>query len=193
MTESKNYTSVAILLHWILAILLIGMVFYAWHMDDLRQALRAHTEGVTLADVQFAVNAHKTAGMLVLLLSFVRLGWRFAHKPPAMPVGMAGWEKLVARSTHIAFYVLMIGMPLMGWLAASTTQAPSMMFNNPDLILPRLPVSQDHDFQELVGEIHGKGGWAILILAGLHFAAAIKHQYLGKDGLMRRMLPFMKG
>ncbi|WP_339748621.1 cytochrome b [uncultured Maricaulis sp.] len=193
MTESKNYTSVAIILHWTLAILLIGMVFYAWHMDDLRQALRAQTDGVTLADVQFAVNAHKTVGMLVLLLSFARLGWRFAHTPPAMPVGMAGWEKLVASLTHIAFYVLMVGMPLLGWVAASTSQAPSMMFNNPDLILPRLPVSQDHDFHELVGEIHGKGGWAILILAGLHFAAAIKHQYLDKDGLMRRMLPFMKG
>jgi|TARA_R110000868_G_scaffold11516_6_gene56394 cytochrome b561 len=193
MTESKNYTSVAIILHWVIAVLLIGMVFYAWYMDDLRGALRLQTEGVTLAQVQFAYNSHKTVGMIVLLLSFVRLGWRFAHKPPALPQGMAGWEKLIARSTHIGFYVLMIGMPLLGWVAASTTTAPSMMFNNPDFILPRLPVSQDHDFHELVGEIHGKGGWAILILAGLHFAAALKHQFLDKDGLMGRMLPFMKG
>jgi len=193
MTETTRYTNVAIILHWLIGIMLIGMVFYGWHMDDLRQALRDGTPGVSLAEVQFAFNAHKTTGLLVLVLSLGRLAWRLMHKAPAMPAGMKPWEQTVAKATHIALYALMIGLPLGGWLAASTSELPTMMFNNPDLILPRLPVSQDHDFHELTGEIHGKGAWALLILTGLHFAAALKHQFLDKDGLMARMLPFLKG
>ena len=193
MTETTRYTTVAIILHWVIAILLIGMVFYGWYMDDLRGALRLGTEGVTSDQVQFAYNAHKTVGMLVLLLSFVRLGWRLVHKAPGMPSGMKPWEQTVAKVTHLSFYVLMIGLPLVGWVAASTTQLPTMLFNNPDLILPRLPVSQDHDFHELVGNIHSKGAWVLLILTGLHVAAALKHQFLDKDGLLSRMLPFLKG
>ncbi|WP_417490814.1 cytochrome b [Maricaulis sp.] len=193
MTETTRYTTVAIILHWIIGILLIGMVFFGWYMEDLRDALRLGTEGVTLDQVQFAYNAHKTAGMLVLLLSFGRLAWRLTHKTPGLPAGMKPWEALVAKGTHWGFYALMIGLPLVGWVAASTSELPTMLFNNPDLILPRLPVSQDHDFHELVGNIHGKGAWVLLILTGLHVAAALKHQFLDKDGLLSRMLPFLKG
>ncbi|WP_417482628.1 cytochrome b [Maricaulis sp.] len=193
MTDSPRYTTVAIILHWVIGILLIGMVFYGWYMEDLRHALRDSAPGVTLDQVQFAYNAHKTVGMLVLLLSFGRLGWRLTHKAPPLPAGMKPWEALVAKGTHWAFYALMIGLPLVGWVAASTTELPTMLFNNPDLILPRLPVSQDHDFHELVGNVHGKGAWVLLVLVGLHFAAALKHQFLDKDGLLSRMLPFLKG
>ena len=193
MTETTRYTNVAIILHWVIGILLIGMVFYGWYMEDLRHALRDGTQGVSAAEVQFAYNAHKTTGMLVLLLSFGRLAWRLMHKTPGMPAGMKSWEQTVAKATHWGFYALMIGLPLVGWLAASTTELPTMLFNNPDLILPRLPVSQDHDFHELAGNLHGKGAWVLLVLVGLHFAAAIKHQFLDKDGLMARMLPFLKG
>lgn len=193
MTETTRYTNVAIALHWIIGILLIGMVFYGWYMDDLKGALRAGTDGVTREQVTFAYNAHKTAGLLVLLLSFGRLAWRLMHKVPPMPAAMKSWEKMVASGTHWAFYVLMIGLPLVGWVAASTTTQDSLLFNNPEWILPRLPVSQEHDFHELVGNIHGKGAWVLLILTGIHFAAALKHQFLDKDGLMARMLPFLKG
>ncbi len=96
MTETTRYTNVAIILHWLIGIMLIGMVFYGWYMDDLRQALLTGTPGVSIGEVQFAFNAHKTTGMLVLLLSLGRLVWRLMHKTPAMPAGMKPWEKLVA-------------------------------------------------------------------------------------------------
>tara|TARA_R110000868_G_scaffold24255_17_gene96084 strand:- start:1001 stop:1582 length:582 start_codon:yes stop_codon:yes gene_type:complete len=193
MTETTRYTTVAIVLHWVIGILLIGMVFYGWYMEDLGHALRDGSGSVSAGEVQFAYNAHKTVGMLVLLLSFGRLAWRLMHKTPGMPAGMKSWEQTVAKATHWAFYGLMIGLPLVGWVAASTTELPTMLFNNPDLILPRLPVSQERGFHDLVGNIHGKGAWVLLILTGLHFAAAIKHQFVDKDGLMARMLPFLKG
>lgn len=193
MTETPRYTTVAIILHWVIGVMLFGMIFFGWYMDDLRQALRAGSGDVTLAEVQFAYNAHKTTGMMVLVLSLARLGWRLTHKVPPMPERMVGWERQAASATHIALYVLMIGMPLAGWVAASTTEAPSLMFNNAGLVLPHLPVPQDHDFHELAETVHSKGAWAIIVLAGLHFAAALKHQFLDKDGLIGRMLPFLKG
>lgn len=193
MTDTPRYTAVAIALHWILAILLISMVFFGWYMEDLRDGLFAGT--VPLDQVQQAYNFHKTTGMLVLLLSLARLGWRLTHKTPGMPDGMKAWEKLAAHTVHGAFYVLMIGMPIMGWIASSASELPSFLFNNPDLPLPRLPVPQSEGLHEATASIHGAGGWPILVLFGLHAGAALKHQFLDRDGLLARMIPlkFLKG
>jgi len=191
MTDTPRYTAVAIALHWILAVLLIGMVFFGWYMEDLREGLFAGT--VSVDAVQQAYNLHKTTGMLVLILSLLRLGWRLTHKTPGMPEGMKSWEKLAAHATHWAFYGLMIGMPILGWISASASELPSFLFNNPDLPLPRLPVPQSEGLHEVSGSIHGAGGWPILILFGLHVAAALKHQFVDRDGLIARMIPVLKG
>jgi cytochrome b561 len=192
MTDTKRYTGVAIALHWLIAIMLVSMVFFGWYMEDLRDALAAGGT-VTLSEVQFAYNAHKTSGLIILTLSIIRLFWRLTHKTPGMPDGMKSWEKTVAQATHMAFYVLIIGMPIGGMIAASASPFPSLLFNNPDLVLPKLPVPQTEEFAELAGSVHGAGGWPILILTALHAAAALKHQFVDKDGLLARMLPFLKG
>ncbi|GLK50609.1 cytochrome b [Maricaulis virginensis] len=191
MTDTPRYTAVAITLHWILAALLLGMVFFGWYMEDLREGLFAGT--VPLEEVQQAYNLHKTTGMAILVLSLVRLAWRLTHKTPGMPEGMKPWEKLAAHAVHWAFYVLMIGMPIMGWISASASELPSFLFNNPDMPLPRLPVPQNESLHEVSGSIHGAGGWPILILFGLHAAAALKHQFFDRDGLLARMIPVLKG
>lgn len=190
-TAPGRYTGVAIALHWLIAVLLVGMVFFGWYMEGVRDALLAGD--ATLDEVRQVYNAHKTTGVLVLLLSLGRLGWRLTHTPPGLPAGMKSWERQAARFTHAAFYVLMIGMPLMGWITASASEQPSWLFNNPDLVLPRLPVPQEEGFFGVAGSIHGAGGWAILVLLGLHVAAALKHQFYDRDGLLRRMIPFLKG
>lgn len=192
MSESKRYTGVAIALHWILAVLLVGMVFYAWNMEDLRDALFAGGD-VTIGEVQFAYNMHKTTGLLILVLSLARLAWRLTHPVPALPAGMAGWERFAATATHWAFYAIMIGMPLGGLVAASAAEPPTLLFNNPDLVLPKLPVPQTEGFADITASVHGAGGWAILGLLGLHVAAALKHQFINKDGLIGRMIPVLKG
>ena len=192
MTESKPYTAVAIALHWVIAIMLIGMVFFGWSMEDLKHQLLEGGD-VTLAEVQMAYNSHKTIGLIILALSIFRLVWRLIHKTPGLPEGMAGWEKVIAHATHFSFYAIMIGMPLGGMIAASASELPSFLFNNPELVIPKLPVPQTESFAGLAGSIHGGGGWVILILAGLHAAAAVKHQFIDKDGLLGRMIPFLKG
>ncbi len=189
---SKAYTPVAISLHWVLAIMLLGMVFMGWYMEDLREELLSGG-AVTLQEVQFTYNAHKTVGLIILALSLFRLVWRLTHPGPGLPEGMKPWEKTVATGTHWAFYAIMIGMPLGGWMAASASPFPTLLFNNPDLVLPKLPVPQSQELEEQLGSAHGAGGWAILVLTALHVGAALKHQFFDRDNLLGRMLPFLKG
>ena len=193
MTDTPRYTSIAIILHWIIAALLIGMVFFGWYMEDLSHGFQAGE--VPLENVLQAYNWHKTIGLLILLLSLARLVWRLTHKTPGMPDGMKPWEKMAAHAVHWAFYVIMIGLPIMGWISASAAEFDSFLFNNPDMTMPRLPVPQSEGLHEVSGSIHGAGGWPILILWVLHAGAALKHQFLDKDGLLGRMipLPFLKG
>lgn len=191
MSETNRYSTVAIALHWMLAVLLVSMVAFGNYMDGLREGLM--TGESTLQEVQFAYNMHKTTGLFVLVLSLGRLGWRLTHPVPGMPDHMAAWEKFAATATHWLFYVLMIGLPIGGWLAASASPFPTLLFNSSDMVLPKLPVPQDQALADGLGRAHGMGGYFMMLLLALHVAAALKHQFLNKDGLLARMLPFLKG
>ncbi len=185
--ESRRYTSVAIAFHWVIAVLLVGMVFYGWWMEGLRDA--ANEGEVSFATVQSAYNWHKTTGITILILSLARLGWRFTHKVPPLPAHMNGLERFAARFTHVGFYAVMIGAPIGGWVTASATNFPTHLFNVDALVLPRLPVPQSSEFYETAGSVHGAGGWVILILLTLHAGAALKHHFVDRDGVLQRMIP----
>jgi len=181
-----RYSLVAIVLHWLIALLLVSMVFYGWWMEDLRYA--AINGEVGFGFVQGAYNWHKTVGIAILILSLARLGWRLTHPAPALPSGMKPWEKQIAKAMHIAFYAVMIGAPLGGWVTASASGLPSKLFNT-DLLLPDLPVPQTEGFAEITGSLHGAAGWVILVLLALHVGAALKHHFINRDGVLARMLP----
>ncbi|MEO1039304.1 MAG: cytochrome b [Pseudomonadota bacterium] len=187
MAASNRYSTVAITLHWIIAVMLVSMVFYGWWMEGLRDL--AVDGEISFAEVQSAYNWHKTAGITILILSLARLAWRLTHPAPALPAGMKPWERLGARFTHIAFYAVMIGAPIGGWVTASATNFPSKLFNIEGLLLPRLPVPQTDPFYELAGSLHGAGGWVILVLLALHVGAALKHHFINRDGVLARMIP----
>jgi cytochrome b561 len=182
-----RYATVAIILHWVIAVMLVSMVFYGWWMEGLRELALAGE--MTFGEVQVAYNWHKTAGITILILSLARLAWRLTHKVPPMPASTPRWQAFGARFTHVAFYAVMLGAPMMGWITASATQFPTWMFNVQALVLPRLPVPQTDGFYELAGSIHGAGGWVILGLLALHAGAALKHHILDRDGVLTRMIP----
>lgn len=182
-----RYTTVAIILHWVIAIMLVSMVFYGWWMEGLRDLALAGE--ITFGEVQSAYNWHKTAGITILVLSLARLAWRFTHPVPPLSAGTPAWQAFAARFTHVAFYGVMIGAPIMGWITASATQFPTHLFNIDALTLPRLPVPQTDGFYELAGSIHGAGGWVIFGLLALHAGAALKHHVLDRDGVLTRMIP----
>lgn len=175
-----RYTATAITLHWLLGILIVGLFVVGLYMTSLPfspQRLKLY-------------NWHKWAGVLVLTLSFVRLMWRLTHRPPALPVSVAAampvWQHWAHHGTHGALYVLFFAVPLLGWAYSSAAGFPIVVFG----LIP-LPdfVPVDKPFAETLKLAHHYAAYALAALVLLHVAAALKHQFLDRDGLIGRMLP----
>ncbi len=133
---------------------------------------------------------HKSFGIVVLVLSAFRLVWRLTHKAPDLPNGMKGWEIVFAKITHIGFYVLMIGVPLLGWAMISASRLPienELFYLIP---LPDLPgITASEATEDRLKLLHEIGAKLILLLFVLHVAGALKHHFVEKDGTLARMIP----
>ncbi|ESQ89291.1 hypothetical protein ABAC460_13435 [Asticcacaulis sp. AC460] len=170
-----SYNAYSRWLHWIMAFLILFMIFLGWSLE-VEDTLR-----------RTRFDLHKSVGMLILLLSFVRIGVRLAYKAPPEPP-MPPWQALAAKALHIGFYVVMIGMPLSGWLLVSTNIRPIPFFGLFDW--PHLPVPQTKALHEFFEEGHHL--IAKLIIYGmvpLHVLAALKHQFVDKDEVIQHMVP----
>ncbi len=175
-----RYTPTAIALHWLLALLLLGMFVVGLYMTSLPfspQRLKLY-------------NWHKWAGIVVLTLSFLRLLWRLSHRPPALPDAvlavMPAWQRYAHHATHGALYVLFFAIPLLGWAYSSAAGFPIVVFG----VLPLpdfMPV--DKALAEALKPWHGYAAYALAALVVLHVAAALKHQFVDRDSLLTRMLP----
>jgi cytochrome b561 len=178
-SSSTRYTAVAQTLHWVVAALIVTQFTLAWMGDDL--PLGVHKLAL--------LARHKSFGMTVLMLVVLRLLWRLFNRPPELPAGMSKIERLVAKATHIAFYLLLFAMPLTGWLMSSAKKYSVSwfgLFTWPDLI-----GKNEHNF-DLLRETHEILSYALLALAILHILAALKHHFWNKDDVLLRMLPFTK-
>jgi len=185
-----RYTTVAIALHWLIALMVIGQLaggFYMHKLPDSEAALKFEL-----------YQLHKSFGITVLLLTLVRLAWRLTHKAPPLPADMAGWEKLAARGAHIGFYILLVGMPLVGWaIVSSSPLADSVQTYLFGVIhWPHLPffegVADRKALSHDIAEIHEMLGFVIIGLITLHVGAAIKHQFVNRDAVLAHMLPFAR-
>src|SRR5262245_39321595 len=124
---AQRYTAVAIILHWTIATaIVINFALGLWMHEAID---RPGSVARAIASYQL----HKSIGLTVLALTFVRLGWRLTHKPPPFPAAMPRWEKIVAKGTHWAFYALLIFIPLSGWLYVSTQWRHDAPLNVPTL------------------------------------------------------------
>ncbi len=186
--ESPRYTSVAVALHWAIAILIVGQVAVGLYMHKLPN----------ISPIKFDLyQLHKSSGLTILALTFVRLGWRFSHRPPALPGDMPSWQKLVARATHWAFYALIFLTPLAGWamVSASPTDIPTKWFGLAGV--PHLPffdgVANRKGVEDILKEVHEYLAFAILGLLALHVGAALKHQFFNRDGVLQSMMPRSRG
>jgi cytochrome b561 len=169
-----RYTRVAIWLHWTIAVLLVTNLGIGLLMDAL-------PDGTVLL--------HKSIGMLVLLLSLLRLGWRLGHRPPPLPASVKPWEKGLAHAAHWLLYALMILIPLSGWIftSASPKRHPLEFFGLFEL--PYFPVPQAKATSHVWHERHETMAYLILALLVLHIAAALKHRFFDRDRTLDRMLP----
>ncbi len=171
-----RYSTGAIVLHWLIAILIALNFAVAWVAEDMPKA-----------EAMQMMGNHKAIGITILVLSLARIGWRLTHPAPAFAPTVKPWEALLARITHGLLYVLMIAIPLAGWAthSASTGGKPVSAFGL--FAWPGLPMALDKAATETFGELHEVLAMALLVLAGIHVLGALKHQFLNHDGNLGRM------
>ncbi|MBL8545497.1 MAG: YceI family protein [Hyphomonadaceae bacterium] len=197
--RAQRYTAVAIVLHWAIATAILFMIPMGLWMHESAE------HGDVSAQLFRAYQLHKSIGLTVLALSFVRLAWRLMNPPPPMPAHMPVWERFVAKATHWAFYALMIGLPLSGWLYVSTgwsihDEAPLPvathwfgLFEVPALFgLNQAGLGVREDAAEAALTAHAYLAYAALGLAALHVLAALKHQLFDKDEVLAHMVPGLR-
>lgn len=197
--RAQRYTAVAIVLHWAIAFAILFMIPLGFWMHIQAE------HGNVSQGLFDAYQLHKSIGLTVLALSVVRLGWRLANPPPPLPEHMPGWEKLIAKATHWAFYALMLGLPLSGWLYVSAgwsihdnaaLPVPTRwfgLFQAPHLFgLDRAPLDVRHDAAEAAFTAHWVLAYAAIGLAVLHVAAALKHHLFDRDATLAHMVPGLR-
>jgi len=180
--DAPRYGPVAIALHWLLALMILTSFCVGLSMT-----------GLPFSPLRLKLyNWHKWAGITILALSAVRLLWRLSHPPPPLPApirsAMPGWQLAAHRGLHALLYLLFFAVPLLGWAYSSALGVPIVWLG----VLP-LPdfVPVDKDFAEAVLKpLHALGAFSLAAVAGVHAAAALKHHFIDRDGLLDRMSPF---
>lgn len=168
-----RYNAVARALHWTIAVMILFNLFTGIF-------------GESFEKVWESFPAHKATGILVLLLSLVRLGWRLRWRTPDYPVDFKPVFRKFAAATHGMFYLLMLILPITGWIFSSAGKYPLTIY---DLFpWPKLPVTKDMPIVGFSHEAHEILGYAFAALVVLHVAAALYHHVALKDGTLRRML-----
>jgi cytochrome b561 len=173
-----SYTRTAITLHWIAALLILCNLALGVSMVDLPLSpLKIRLYG-----------GHKWIGITVFLTAVARLAWRWAHPAPpalAMPI----WQHRCASATHVALYVLMLAVPLSGWVYSSATGVSVVYLGL--VPLPDL-VGKDKALAVVLKAVHVALNSGLFALVCVHVAAALKHHLVDRDGVLTRMLPSLR-
>ncbi len=177
--STSRYGSLFIGLHWLMAILLVAVYAFI----DLRELFPKGS------DPREAMKAlHFMLGLSVFLLVLPRLILRLSGATPTITPEPPAWQNTAAHLVHLALYVLMIAMPLIGWLLLSAAGKPIPFFG---MHLPAL-IAEDKELAKFIKEIHETIGEVGYYLIGLHVAAALYHHHIQHDNTLTRMLPLPK-
>ena len=178
MTRLLAYTRTAITLHWLMALL----VFVTFPVGLVMSEMALSPNKLRL------LSYHKWLGVTVFILVMVRLVWRASHKPAPLLATMPHWQRVAANAVHVLLYVLLFAIPLSGWLMSSAKGFQTVYLGL--LPLPDL-LSKDKVLGDALAALHEVLNIALLALVVAHIAAAIKHQFVDRDGTLARMLPFL--
>ena len=178
-TAAPQYTSTAKVLHWLIALMIIGLFALGQYMSDL---------SMSPSKLQL-YSWHKWAGVTVFLLVLIRLGWRLLHTPPALPAQMSKPQRLASHIGHAVLYLLMLAIPISGWLMSSAKGYQTVWFGVvplPDLI------GKDKQIGEALVELHESLNGLLMLIVAIHALAALKHHFIDRDDVLIRMLPSRK-
>jgi len=168
-----RYTTTAIVLHWGIALLVLGQFTWGWWMQEIpKQPVGPRVD---------AFNLHKSCGLVIFALMLFRLGWRIGHPPPTLPA-MPRWQAVLANATHITLYAALIAMPLSGYLGSAFSGYPVKFFG---MTLPAW-APKSAEVKSLMEATHLTVSWILAAATLLHIAGAAKHGFAA-DGLLARM------
>lgn len=174
---SESYSPLARWLHWAVA----GLIVVQYVLAQLAE--RADDAGQMLRQLGLLAN-HKSVGLTILALAVLRLLYRLVRRPPALPASMPRWQVTASHVSHWSLYVLLLAMPLSGWMMSSASAYSVSwfgLFQVPDL------VAADPGLKDTLHEVHEWLGYALLALAAVHILAALKHAFVDRDGVLSRM------
>ncbi len=173
-----RYGRVAAALHWLIGVALLAQIAFGFLLDDI-----APRGTPSRAPV---INLHKSFGIVLGLAIVLRLGWRLAHRPPAWPAAMSGWQRRAAHAGHVALYACMLVMPVSGYVASNFSKHGVIFFGHavapwgPDL--PKV-------YAALNG-VHVATSWLFAVLIAGHVLAALRHAWVDRDGIFGRIWPW---
>lgn len=182
----RRYTRIAMLLHWLVAVMIILNIALIWSVDLIPEDY-----------IRPVIDTHKSTGITVLGLVLLRVLWRIANPPPDLPEHYPAWEKKTAHVAHLVLYALILALPLSGWMHDSAWKAAAEvpmrlfgLFEWPRIgaIMTMEPAAK-LEFHKATGALHVWLSYALYVLFALHVGGALKHQFVDKEPELERMLP----
>lgn len=174
-----RFGSVAIALHW----LVVALIIASWAL------------GLYMVDLSFSpqklkfVSWHKWLGVTIFITALCRVAWRCTHPVPPPPDSISSWQRAAMGVSHLLLYLLIIVIPITGWLFSSASGIPTVYLGwvqIPDL------VARDKLFAELLRQAHVSLNLMLFVIVCVHVAAALKHHFFDRDDVLARMLPFLR-
>lgn len=178
LDEQQSYNGMAIFLHWIIAILLVGLFLLGWYMVDLPKGIQRG----------WFFRLHISIGLTVALLAMIRLAWRCFHKPPELPEGFSKIKQWLISVTHNLLYIAMFVQPISGYLSSSFSGYKTKIWGVP------LPYWgwKSPELNEFFNAVHTISSVVLLSLIVLHLCGVVVHIYQGEMSVLRRMMPTRK-
>jgi cytochrome b561 len=172
--NAERYTRVAVILHWLLALLILGQIGFGWFLEEIPRGTPART---------IYVNLHKSIGMTLGVIILFRLYWRSTHAAPALPTSVPVWEQWAARVSHTTLYACMLLMPLTGYIASNFSKWGVNFYNV--IKLPPWGVENERVY-DFFNTSHEVVSYLFVALIALHVLAALRHLFR-RDGIFGRM------
>lgn len=178
--EPQGYSRTAIAFHWLIALLIASAFAIGLVMTSI--------PGFTPTKLRY-FSWHKWIGVTAFVLAAARIVWRATYRAPPLPAHMSRWQRGAAHAVHALLYILMIAVPVTGYLYSSAANVPVVYLGL--VPLPRI-ISPDPEWKAILKTAHVTLDYSLAALVLAHVGAALKHQWIDRDRLLSRMIPFLK-
>ena len=175
-----RYNKIAIALHWMVALLIISGFILGLVMVDIK--------GLTPTKLRY-FSWHKWIGITVLGLACLRALWRLRHPAPPFPASMPAWQRSSASALHGLLYGLILGVPVSGYFYSLAAGVPVVYLG---LIPLPVLIEPNPEWKPILKQVHYWLNMTLLASFVIHVAAALKHQFIDRDGVLERILPRVK-